>query len=113
MKKLLCIISKPPFEGSVVMEQLEAAMVAAVFEMDVSVLFIDEGLRCLQAGQAGDRIGVRTPGKLIQGLEMYEIEHLYAGEEVASMNMAVPTNVLILTAAEQTELLSKQDIIIQ
>lgn len=113
MKKLLCIVSKPPFEGSVVIEQLEAAMVAAVFEMEVSVLFIDEGLRCLQPGQMGDRVGVRTPGKLIQGLDMYEIEHLYAGEEVSSMNIPVPTNIAILTASEQAELLSNQDIVVQ
>lgn len=111
MKKLLCIISTPPFKGAKVIEQLESAMVAAVFEMEVSILFIDEGIHCLHADQKGHQLGARSPGNLIQGLQMYEIDHLYAGEEAAAI--CLPTDVVVLTTSEQAELLAKQDLVIQ
>ncbi|NKB97812.1 MAG: hypothetical protein GKR90_04840 [Pseudomonadales bacterium] len=111
MKKLLCIISNNPFEGSKVIEQLEAAMVAAVFDFDVSVLFTGNGMNCLREYQNGDLIGARSPGKLISGLDMYEINNLFACAEAVS-SQKIPKNVQIIDLQEQRTLIEAQDFVL-
>jgi len=113
MKKLLCIVAKSPFAGSTVIEQLEAAMVGAVFEFDVSILFIGEGISCLRANQDGGDLGVRTAGNVILALETYEVNHIYACDQaLASLGATPSISVLPLAVAEQASLIAQQDIIL-
>ena len=109
--KLLCIVTHPPFEGSKVIEQLEAAMVAAVFDVEVSLLFLDMGVHCLVEGQAGERLNSRSPGKLISGLEMYDINQIYAEVSVLPAGTMV-ANVELIDKDAQKELLAQADIVI-
>ena len=54
MKKMLCVVSRPPYSGSHDLELIEAAMVGAVFDLKVSVLFRGEGVWALLEGQNAD-----------------------------------------------------------
>jgi tRNA 2-thiouridine synthesizing protein C len=111
MTKLLCVISTNPFEGSKVIEQLEAAMVAAVFEFEVSVLFIGNGVNCLVANQQGDLLGARSPSNLISGLAMYDVEKLYICAESIG-GISIGPNMEIIDLVAQRALISAQDIVL-
>lgn len=111
MKRLLCIVSNNPFAGSKVIEQLEAAMVAAVFEFDVSILFIGEGVNCLTQNQKGELLGTRSPGKLIDGLDMYEITKLYACIDAVDVQNILD-GIEVIDISKQRVLIQEQDIVL-
>ena len=111
MKRLLCIVSNNPLDGSKVIEQLEAAMVAAVFEFHVSILFIGDGVNCLRQNQNGDLLGARSPGKLIDGLDIYEINNLYVCVESVE-SQKILEHIQPINLIEQGLLIQEQDIVL-
>ncbi len=111
MKRLLCIVSNNPLDGSKVIEQLEAAMVAAVFEFHVSILFIGDGVNCLRQNQNGDLLGARSPGKLIDGLDIYEINNLYVCVESVE-SQKILEHIQPINLIEQRLLIQEQDIVL-
>jgi tRNA 2-thiouridine synthesizing protein C len=116
VKKLLCVVSKPPYAGSHDFELLEAAMIGAVFEFSVSLLFRDEGAWALLDHQDGSQIGRRTVGKLLKALPTYEVEDLYVcadsldarGLSTDDLACAVEP----LTLEQQADLIAEQDAVI-
>jgi len=116
MKKLLCVISQTPYSSSHDIELLEAAMVGAVFEFSVSVLFRDEGVWALLPDQDGTPIGRRTLGKLLKALPTYEIEDLYVcSESLGRFSLqaeALLGNATTLKLEDQAELIASQDAVI-
>ena len=78
MKRYLFIVSRSPYGSSVVLEQLETAMVAAAFDGDVAILLRDDGVWSLQQRQFGEAIEQKTLAKVLSGLPSYEIDRLYA-----------------------------------
>ena len=117
MNKLLCIVSASPFVGSQVVEHLEAAMVAAAFEMDVTVLFIDEGVNNLQPGQNGASYGLRAPGNMLAALSMYEIEKVFACADALAQYDLDPKEAICsvqpLDHSSQSALISQQDVVLR
>ncbi|MEM9622376.1 MAG: DsrE family protein [Pseudomonadota bacterium] len=78
MKKMLVIFSTPPYQNSHTVEMLEAAMVGAVFDFQVSLLFRDQGVWCLQNEQNAVSLGRRTVGKVLQAMPAYDVSAIYA-----------------------------------
>lgn len=76
-KRLLFLLRQPPYGTSHALEALESVLVAGVFEQQVSVLFRDDGVWQLVDGQAGEALGTRTVGKVVQALPQYEIDDIY------------------------------------
>jgi len=112
MKSLLGIISQPPYRGSQVLENIEAAMVAAVFDFKVSLLFRDEGLWALIKQQDAENLGQRTISKVSSALPTYEITAIYVGLEdlkqrdLLLSDLCLP--VTLLDRAGQGALISRQ-----
>ena len=77
MKRYLFIVSRSPYGSSVVLEQLETAMVAAAFDGDVAILLRDDGVWNLQQHQSGEALERQTLAKVLTGLPSYEIHRLY------------------------------------
>jgi len=117
MNKLLCIVSVSPFVGSQVVEHLEAAMVAAAFEMDVTVLFIDEGVNNLKPAQNGTSYGLRAPGNMLAALSMYEIEKVFACADALSRYAIDPQDAICpvqpLDHSSQSALIAQQDVVLR
>ena len=56
-------------------------MIAAAFEQDVSLAFIDDGVYQLKKGQNTDGIATKNFTKTFGALEMYDVEKLYVEKE--------------------------------
>lgn len=116
MKKILCVISRPPYNTSHTIELLEAAMVGAVFDFSVSVLFRDQGVWALTPNQDASLLGRRTVGKVLSALPTYEIDAIYVCRQ-SLQNSGLDFSSLVLKSqpldyAEQAILFSKQDAIL-
>lgn len=115
MKTMLCMLSHPPYTGSLSVELLEAAMVGAVFEFDVSILLRGEAVWILKPGQNGALLSRKTPGNIITALPDYEISNIYACADAMEMRGLHPQSIVVpvttLNPAEQANLIAAQDIV--
>lgn len=113
--KLLLMLRRPPYEGVYLLEALDAALVAAAFDLKVSVLLLDDAVFALLRDQKADLIGRRTVGKLLLALPDYEINTVYACADSLSIrgllaaDTVIPVSVLNLD--EQAELLGSNDVV--
>ena len=94
MKSLLAIVSHTPYKGDELAEFFDSVMVAAAFDFDVSLLFIEDGVWALQANQDGARIARRTISKMLAAFADYEIDKLYVCEtSLSERNVNLPTDI--------------------
>ncbi len=63
------------------LESLEVVLIAAAFEQDVSLAFIDDGVYQIVEGQNTDGIGMKNFSKTYHALGDYEINKLYVSAE--------------------------------
>jgi tRNA 2-thiouridine synthesizing protein C len=115
-KRILFLLRQAPYATSHALEALEAALVAGVFDQQVSVLFSGDGVWQLVSGQDGAILGRRTVGKVAQALPDYDISSLYVCAEsltqrhLESEDLVLP--VTVLDAAEQSALIAAQDAVV-
>jgi len=115
MKKMLYIISHPPYANTHNTELLEAAMVGAVFDGDVSLLFRGDGVWSLLPDQHGEKVGYKTFSKMLSALPTYEVDQLFAcAGSVADRNLSMATDPAIemLSLEQQATLIAAQDVVI-
>ena len=86
-------------------------MVAAVFDVEVSLLFMGMGIHCLVEKQAGEQLNSRSPGKLISGLEMYDINQIYADVSALTAGTMM-AGVELIDKDAQRALLAEADLVI-
>ena len=76
-KRVLFLVRRPPYAGAVPYEGLEAMLVAGVFEQDVTIVFLDDGVYQLLKGQDAVEIGRRNVGHGLRALETYDVKRLF------------------------------------
>ncbi len=76
MKRILAIISRPPYSGSFLFETLEAAMVTQAFDFPTCILFRGGAVNALRAKQTASEAQRKLIGKVVTALSTYEIERV-------------------------------------
>ena len=97
------------------MELLDAALVAAAFDCDVSLLFRGEGVCSLLPNQGAHAVGQRSFSKMLRGLADYDIEKLYACSESLQRHCIHPNSELgiqSIAASQQQQLMAHQGAVI-
>jgi tRNA 2-thiouridine synthesizing protein C len=77
-KRILFLLRHGPYASSHAVEALETVLVAGVFDQQVSVLFRDDGVWQLLAGQDGTAVEQRTVSRVLSALPEYDVTQLYA-----------------------------------
>jgi tRNA 2-thiouridine synthesizing protein C len=80
-KTLLVIVRRVPYAGALAYEALEAVLVAGVFEQEVTVVFMDDGVYQLLRDQNANAVGVRNVGRGLRALETYDVKQIYVDAE--------------------------------
>ncbi|WP_346798268.1 sulfurtransferase complex subunit TusC [Halomonas sp. Bachu 37] len=78
---LLMILRHAPYGSSWLREGLDAALVAAAFGQQVSLLFLGEGILSLLSNQAAGAPGQKATAPSIDMLPMYDIETVLVAQE--------------------------------
>jgi tRNA 2-thiouridine synthesizing protein C len=116
MKRVLCIVSNPPYANTHSLELIETAMVGAVFDFKVSILFRDEGVWSLLKNQDASPLQQRTLANVLTALPTYDVENIYVCansaefRNLAQGDFAVATKPLSMI--EQANLIAAQDAVI-
>ena len=114
-RDVLLLLRRSPYDGVYLAEAIDAALVAAAFDMTVTLLFTDVAVFALLDGQQGGLIGRRTMGKVMLALPDYEINQVcVCSESLASRNLAHTTLILPVTLLDRTaqaELISRHSVV--
>ena len=80
-KKFMYINRKAPYGTVYALESLEVVLIAAAFEQDVSLAFIDDGVYQIAKGQSTKGIGMKGFSPTYNALGDYDITKLYVERE--------------------------------
>ncbi len=116
VKKFMYVNRKAPHGTIYALESLEVVLIAAAFDQDVSLVFVDDGVYQLMKEQKTDGIEVKNFSPTYRALEMYDIEKLYVEKEsldargLTTDDLLVPVEVM--SAAEMADLMAQQDVVL-
>ena len=116
IKRFLYINRKAPYGTIYALESLEVVLIAAAFDQDVSLAFLDDGVYQIAKGQHTKSIDVKNFSPTYRALEGYDIEKLYV--EKASLetrglteeDLLVP--VTVVDKKEMSRLMEQQDVVL-
>ncbi len=80
-KKFMYINRKAPYGTIYALESLEVVLIAAAFEQDVSMAFMDDGVYQLTKGQDTTGIGMKNFSPTYSALGDYEVTKIYVEKE--------------------------------
>lgn len=94
-KKILLITRQAPYGKSTAREAIDIALAASVYDQDISILFMDDGVFQLLNNQQSQQIDQKNLASIIPALSFYEIENIFVHQE--SLNTrAIAAGELIL-----------------
>jgi tRNA 2-thiouridine synthesizing protein C len=80
-KKFMYLNRKSSYGTVYAIESLEVVLIAAAFEQDVSLAFIDDGVFQIINDQNTDGIGMKNFSKTFHALGDYDINKIYVSKE--------------------------------
>ena len=116
IKKFMFVNRKAPYGTIYAWESLEVVLIAAAFEQDVSMAFLDDGVYQLKKGHQTKGIEVKAFEKTLGALEDYDVTKLYVDQEslaergLTADDLAVPVEVL--SRAAIGKLMEEQDVVL-
>lgn len=115
-KKIMFVNRKAPHGTICALEELEVKLIAAAFEQEVSVAFLDDGVFALKKGQATKELDVKNFSPTYRALEDYDITQIYVDAHSLSIrglteeDLVIP--VKVVNADQLADLMEAQDVIL-
>jgi tRNA 2-thiouridine synthesizing protein C len=116
IKKFMYINRKAPYGTVYALESLEVVLIAAAFDQDVSLVFMDDGVFQLKKGHQTKGIEMKNFQPTYRALDDYDINKLYVEQEALEArglnadDLCVPVEVL--PRAEIGKLMTQQDVVL-
>ncbi len=112
-KKLLFVSRKAPYGSSMARDALDALLAASVYDQDLSVLFMGDGVFQLVKDQAAHRAGMKSLAASLPALPLYDIEKIYVQQSALEQRGLADAELVIpATALEDgdiTDLMEQQE----
>ena len=81
VKKFLYVNRRAPYGTIYALESLEVVLIAAAFDQDVSLAFLDDGVYQIMKGQETKGIGMKNFSPTYKALGDYDITKIYVERE--------------------------------
>ena len=100
VKRFMYVNRRAPYGTIYALECLEVVLVAAAFDQDVSVVFLDDGVCQLKKNQDTTGIGMKNFSKTYGALDDYDVEKIYVEKEslaargLTADDLVIPVEVL-------------------
>lgn len=113
-KKILLISRHAPYGSSIAREALDAALASAIYDQDLSLLFMDDGVFQLLKEQQAHEIDQKSFASMLSALPLYDIEKIYIQRESLvqrkiEINELIIENAIVLDNAQISTLLNSQE----
>lgn len=112
-KKVLVVNRKSPYGNLRSREAIDTLLVASAYGLQVSALYLDDGIFQLIQSQQADQISSKNIAKMISAFEMYDLKDVYVDassmekRSIQEQDFVLPVN--ILTTEQIKTLLHQQD----
>jgi tRNA 2-thiouridine synthesizing protein C len=116
VKRFMYVNRRPPYGTIYALECLEVVLIAAAFDQDVSVVFVDDGVCQLKKNQDPMGIGMKNFSKTYRALDDYDVEKIYVEKEsleargLSADDLVIPVEVV--AADDLREIMALQDVVI-
>lgn len=116
IKRFMYVNRRAPYGTIYALECLEVVLVAAAFDQDVSVVFVDDGVCQLKKNQDTTEIGMKNFSKTYGALDDYDVEKIYVEKEsleargLTADDLVIPVEVV--AAADLRDIMARQDVVI-
>jgi tRNA 2-thiouridine synthesizing protein C len=80
-KKVMVTVRKAPHGSIYVQESIEVMFIFATYDMDLSVVFLDDGVLALQAGQDTKDLGIKGFMASLGALVDWEVTKVYVDRQ--------------------------------
>ena len=115
-KKYAILNTASSFDALAGKESLDAALILASYEMDVSLFFIGDGVFQSQTQQTPEGIGAKDYISTFKALTFYDIDNIYICEKsLIARNLStdvVFANANIVTSEQITKQLAEFDVVL-
>jgi len=113
MNRLLYIFTKAPYSNAAGQEGLDAVLVGATFEQELSLLFLHDGVYQLKTEQQSEEGGLKQFTKTYAALKDFGVEHVYT-HDLSLIARGVKEEELIVVASsintdQVRDLIARQD----
>jgi len=108
-KKFLYINRKPPHGSIDALESLEVVLIAAAFEQEVTLAFIDDGVYQLLQNQDSSAIGSKNFAPTYRALGDYDVNRIYVERESLEMRGLVKEDLMPLTWEDEDDDWAEKD----
>jgi tRNA 2-thiouridine synthesizing protein C len=116
IKKVMFVNRKAPYGTIYALESLEVVLIAATFDQDVSLVFLDDGVYELLKGQNTKAVGIKNFSPTYRALDGYDVEKLYVERESLEARGLSEDQLLVavevLSSAQMGELMAEQDLVL-
>lgn len=116
VKRFLYVNRKAPYGTVYAVECLETVLIAAAFDQDVTVVFVDDGVYQLKKDQDTAAIGMKNFSRTYRALDDYDVEKLYVEKESLEARGLTADDLVVAvevkSAAELREIMAAQDVIL-
>jgi len=116
VKRFMYVNRRAPYGTIYALECLEVVLVAAAFDQDVSVVFVDDGVCQLKKNQDTTGIGMKNFSNTYRALDDYDVEKIYVEQEsldargLTAEDLIIPVEVV--AADNLREIMAQQDVVI-
>ncbi len=116
VKRFMYVNRRAPHGTIYAQECLEVILIAAAFDQDVSLVFVDDGVYQLKSKQDTTAIGRRNFSRTYGALEDFEIEKIYVEKEsleargLTAKDLVIPVEVI--DAKNLSDIMAMQDVVI-
>lgn len=113
-KKLLVISRRAPYGTSLAREALDVTLAASVYDQDIGMLFMDDGVFQLIKNQNSEEITQKNLSATLSALSLYGVDNIYAHKDSLEdrdlkINELIWDDIKILTSEDVKNLLDQQD----
>src|SRR5512134_3122616 len=116
MKKFMFVNRKAPYGTIYALESLEVVLIAATFDQDVSLVFVDDGVYELVKGQNSKAVGIKNFSPTYHALVGYAVEKLFVERESLDARCLTEDDLLVpvqvLRSADMAALMAEQDVVL-
>ena len=116
VKRFMYVNRRAPYGTIYALECLEVVLIAAAFDQDVSVVFVDDGVYQLKKNQDTAAIGMKNFSNTYRALDEYDVEKIYVEQEsldargLTEEDLIIPVEVL--AADKLRDIMAQQDVVI-
>ncbi|SEH40584.1 sulfurtransferase complex subunit TusC [Magnetospirillum fulvum] len=116
IKKFMVVNRKAPHGTIYALEVLEMVLISAMFDQDVHVVFLDDGVQQLRKGQSPAALEMKDFSKTYRALDGYGIEKVYVEREsltergLGEDDLVIPVE--LIDRAEMARLMDGMDVVL-